>query len=264
MQVSAKIVCHLRGFLLLLLLALSGLAACYLDSPPSSLEHLVARLTASLKDQDPEIRHSAAEALGKVGQPGGSAALLEALGDPDHRVRAASVWAIGRVAAGEVQVGIRVAGLLDDSSEEVKQVAAQTLGDFQSTPVLVERLIASLQSADVSTRRAAVSALASIEASAAYPALVAVLHDEDVAVRQGAVSALGELADSRAIPFLRERGLTDPASGVRSEAAFRLGKMGDRGAMEALQIMAKNDQDAAVRRWAQWASRQITSSLGSD
>lgn len=254
---------HMRLFLIVL--TLSGPAGCYLDSPPSSLDQVDARLITLLKDRDPAVRRTAAEALGKIGQSDGSSALVEALTDPNPTVREASTLALSRVAAGDAEVGLRLAERLDDSSEAVKHVAALSLGEFQSTPALVERLVTFLQSADVHTRRAVVLALTSIEAPVAYPALVAALRDEDATVRQGAVSALGELADERAIPFLRERVLTDPASGVRSEAAFRLGKVGDRRVLEDLRTVAEKDPDAGVRRWAQWANRQFTASPpGSD
>ncbi len=249
----------------LLLVALSGFPGCYLDSSPSGLDQVVARLTILLKDRDPEVRLTAAEALGKIGQPGGGALLLEALGDPDPGVRGASAWALGRVAVEDVQAGLRLAERLGDSSEAVRQAASLSLGEFERTPVLVEGLLTQLQSADTMTRRAAVLALASLEASAAYSALAAALRDENAIVRQGAVSALGELADDRAIPLLRERLLIDPSTGVRGEAAFRLGKIGDRGASGDVRTAAEKDPDAGVRRWAQWASRQFTASPpGSD
>ncbi len=249
---------HMR--LLLIVLTLTGLAGCYLDSPPPSLDQVVARIITLLKDQDPAVRRMAAEVLGKIGQSEGSPALVEALTDPNPLVREASTWALSRVAADDAEVGLLLAARLDDSSEAVKQVAALSLGEFQSTPALVERLVTLLQNADVRTRRAVVLALTSIEAPAAYPALVGALRDEDSIVRQGAAAALGELGDERAIPFLRERLLTDPFAGMRGEAAFRLGKIGDRGASGDLRTAAEKDPDAGVRRWAQWASRQFMAS----
>lgn len=254
---------HIRWFLILL--TLSGVAGCYLDSSPSSLDQVGARLITLLKDPDPAVRRTAAEALGKIGQSAGRAALVEALTDPNPFVREASTWALSRVAAGDADVGLRLAERLDDSSEAVKHIAAQSLGEFQSTPALVKRLVMLLQSADVRTRRAVVLTFTAIETPAAYPALAMALHDEDAIVRQGAVSALGELADERTIPLLRERALTDPVPGVRSEAVFRLGKLGDQGVLGDLRRLTENDPDAGVRRWAQWATRQFMASPpGSD
>lgn len=225
---------------------------------------MVGQLTTLLQDQDPGVRRTAAEALGKIGRAGGNPALLESLEDPAPLVRAASARALGRTGTGDVRVALRIAERLRDSSEAVKQEAALALGEFAGSPALTERLVGLFQTSDPSTRRAVILALASVEALDAFDTLVAALRDEDAAVRQGAVSALGELADRRALPFLLDRMRTDPAAGVRSEAAFRLGKVGDRRVLEDVRGVAERDQDAGVRRWAQWANRQVTSSPDSD
>jgi HEAT repeat protein len=63
--------------------------------------------------------------------------------------------------------------------------------------------------------------------------------------------------DPRALPAIRERLAKDVDAGVRGEAAYRLGKFGDRTVMPALETAAENDPDPIVRRWAAWALEQI-------
>jgi HEAT repeat protein len=236
------------------------LSACDPDEPPRRPDAIVPHLESLLADADPEVRRTAAESLGKLGQPSSAEALVKALNDPDPSVRRISAWALGRL--GE-DVGDRIlstlADRLHDSSEQVRLSVAQAIGELGATKTVIEQLAQALKTPDATIRRAAVLALLSLDAPSAYPALVEALRDDDAFVRQGAVAALGELADSRVIPLLRERLFRDPAIGVRTEAAFRLGKIGDREIVADLEKVAATDTDAGVRRWARWASAQISS-----
>jgi HEAT repeat protein len=67
------------------------------------------------------------------------------------------------------------------------------------------------------------------------------------------------MVDPRSLPAIRERLLKDADAGVRGEAAYRLGKFGDRTIIPALQSASAHDRDASVRRWASWALEQISS-----
>ena len=97
----------------------------------------------------------------------------------------------------------------------------------------------------------------------AFPELSHAVRDFDAEVRQGAAAALGEWWGERAIPLLRERLARDADSGVRVEAAYRLGKVGHPELAKELDHVAGADPDARVRRWAAWASEQLRRSLGS-
>ncbi len=240
------------------------LSACDLAEPPRRPEAIVPHLESLLEDVDPEVRRTAAESLGKLGQPGSAEALVRALNDPDPSVRRISAWALGRLEQAAMdRILSSLADRLYDSSEQVRLSAAQAIGELGATDTILEQLAQALKAPDVTIRRAAVLALLSLDAPSAYPALIEALRDEDAFVRQGAVAALGELADSRAIPLLRERLFHDPAIGVRTEAAFRLGKIGDQELVADLEKVAATDADAGVRRWARWASAQISSSSDS-
>ncbi len=247
-------------------LLLAGLiAGCVAEAPPPDPDALVPLLVELLNDPNPDVRQTAAMALGKIARPQAALVLVEKLRDPDPVVRRDSAWALGNL-GDEVkgQVGIALVEKLGDPSDEVKTAAAQALGKIRATPHIVERLTATLRQADVPTKRAAVQALALLEAPASYRALVEALRDDDARVRQGAVAALGELADARALPLLRDRLRRDRDVGVRSEAAFRLGKFGDATVVSALKSAAADDGDANVRRWALWAGAQLSGRGGSD
>lgn len=246
----------------MLLLGGALLAGCDGSAPPADPEAVVPRLVALLKDRDPDVRRTAAQSLGKMGASESADALVDSLRDVDPMVRQYSAWALGNLGAPALEkAGLPLVTALTDPSEAVRTSASAALGRVLGSggppQALVELLIDRLNEPDAETRRAAVGALAWIEAGSAYLALVEALRDEDARVRQGAVAALGELADRRAIPSLGERVLHDPDAGVRTEAAFRLGKFGDETVIQALQSAATEDPDPGVRRWAAWAIQQV-------
>jgi HEAT repeat protein len=247
------------------LLLVGLIAACVAEAPPTHPDALIPPLVELLNDPNPEVRQTAAMALGKIARPHAAPALVEKLRDPDPVVRRESAWALGNL-GDEVtdQAGVALVKRLGDPSDEVKAAAAQALGGMRATPDLVERLTETLRRGDVPTKRATIQALALLEAPASYQALVEALRDDDARVRQGAIAALGELGDARALPLIRDRLLHDRDVGVRSEAAFRLGKFGDATVVSALKSAAAHHGNAEVRRWASWAGAQLSGRGGSD
>lgn len=236
------------------------LPGCWNQSPPSDPIQQTSALVALLRDSDPAMRTTAAQALGKIARPEAVPALLRSLNDADPAVRTMSAWALGNYGEDVLDAaGLELARQLDDPSPAVKRAAALALGNIGGTQTIVELLVERLKTPDVETRRAAVSALTWLEAGSAYHAMLAALNDPDAQVRHGAVAALGEMVDPRALPAIRERLAKEADAGVRGEAAYRLGKFGDRTVLVALQAAAQSDPDPVVRRWASWAIEQIGS-----
>jgi HEAT repeat protein len=160
---------------------------------------------------DEETRYRAVPEL-DLAEPADRAALLERLGDPSWRVRAAAVERIARGPGAEVALP----GLLD--------VLAAGPG--------------------VGARDAAANALARVGAVAVAP-LVERLESGDSDLRQAAAGILGDIADRRAVPPLTAQ-LADPDPNVRNAAADALGKIGGGAALMALRAAAESD-DATLR-----------------
>ncbi|MGQ0811434.1 MAG: HEAT repeat domain-containing protein [Nitrospiraceae bacterium] len=221
---------------------------------------MAVRLEALLSDKSSDVRRTAAESLGKIGSRTSARALVDVLSDEVATVRQASAVALGRFgnSVGD-QAGMPLLLRLTDQSDAVRTSAARAISEFGETPAVVDRLEKLLRSPDVRTRRATVLALQAIDTPVSFSVLAEALRDHDPLVRQGAVAALGELADARAIPLFRARLQHDVAVGVRSEAAFRLGKIGDRTVVVDLEKAAERDPNAEVRRWAQWARQELSS-----
>jgi HEAT repeat protein len=166
---------------------------------------------ARARDADEETRYRAVAELDPADGED-RAVLVDRLGDPSWRVRAAVV-------------------------ERFTQAPAAVA----ALPALVEVLAAG---PGVGAREAAAAALARLGAPA-VPALVERLSSDDPDLRQAAAGVLGGIADHRAVPSLTAR-LADPDPNVRAAAADALGKIGGADAVAALRAAAESD-DATLR-----------------
>lgn len=108
--------------------------------------------------------------------------------------------------------------LIENSDEELSQIAAQTLGNFGTRAI--ESLATLLLQED--SRQFATAALAQIRRPEIIAPLLSVVTDSQVAVRVAAIEALSSFHDSR-IPPVLIGALKDPATAVRKEAVRALG-----------------------------------------
>ena len=83
--------------LILCLLIGSAAAGCYVESPSVGPEVLSTRISELLVDGDPDLRRTAAEALGKLGRRSARSGLVSALNDPDARVRFQCALSLGEL-----------------------------------------------------------------------------------------------------------------------------------------------------------------------
>ena len=230
------------------------LTACIVstDHREPTPEQVIPRLTAVLKDPNPELRRTAAQSLGKIARKEAVPALHEALRDPDAGVRRQAAWALGMI--GEDALGPErspLAALLFDADPAVRETAATALGLTGDTQVGIELLLEQLEEpgTPADSKRLAAASLGGMEARSAVTGLTRLLADQDARVRRWAVAALGEIADEQAVKPLGMLLTKDPDAGVRLEAAFRLGKFGGAAARPAL-TAALTDANEDVRRVA--------------
>jgi HEAT repeat protein len=232
------------------------------ETPSAAPEVVSMRLSELLADQDPDMRRTAAEALGKIGRRSSMAALIAALQDGEAGVRAAAALSLGRI--GEAESAPALVRSLADPAEIVRVAAAMALGEIESSPFSETLILARLHHLDDAERLAAGRALLGFDTVSFSHELVDALQDSSPRIRQVATAVLGESGDARAIPLLLTLLQSDRVADVRSEAAFRLGKIGDDLVVGKLEKIAETDQDVRVRGWARWASQQITLSRESD
>ncbi|MDJ0517442.1 MAG: HEAT repeat domain-containing protein [Trichodesmium sp. MO_231.B1] len=182
-----------------------------------------------LKDNDKEVRSSAAQALGNLGNASEPVvkALLPLLQDKDSVVRRSAVEVLGKLGNASDAVLQAILALLQDKDSVVRRSAVEVLGKLgNSSKPVVKTLLALFQNKDSVVRRSAVEVLGKLGDSSepVVEALLALFQDKDSGVRRFAVEVLGKLGNSSE-PFVKA--LLDKDSVVRHSAVEVLGKLGN-------------------------------------
>ena len=243
---------HLSSLALLVFLLIGSVVpfGCLQEAPTPSVEGGVAVLLALLQDKNPEIRRTAVESLGKIGDPSALPAVLPLLSDPVASVRAASAQALGRMATpAHDSVIAGLAHALRDTDDRVREAAALAIADIEPSSRQLAPVRDLLRASDVEVRRSAVRGLVSLDMGKGIDWLLPLVDDPDAEVRQGAVAALGFSGDVRAGFALGKRLVQDPSPGVRAEAAYHLGKLNGQNAYALLRAAVEKETDPGVRRW---------------
>ena len=207
----------------------------------------VVALVTAISDDDPSVRLSAAETLGKFRDPRAVQALIQALRqDPDPKVRAMAAWALGEI-EDPAAVSALSAALRDDDNQEVRVQAAEALGNIEDVSA-IDALGDAVGDLAVEVRRAAVEALGNMDDARVVPLILPSLRDDDVEVRRSAADALGNTESTTVVePLIAAT--RDPDVAVRISAIQALGNQGDARA-EAVLLDALADERVEVRREA--------------
>lgn len=227
------------------------LAGCYQTSPDPAPQYTVDSLLRLLHDPDAVVRRTAAEALGKIGNPQVVPELVLALDDHASIVREAAVWSLGGLGPFNTPTRGRIAGLLVDPSPSVRTAAAQTLASLDATKELWPGALSQLAHEDSEVRRVVIQAFQSTDSPEAVRALTELLHDPAPQVRRAAVAALAETGDSSVVKLFRSQLSAEPSAHVRAEIAYRLQFFSGKEAVEELSVAAGEDESVQVRRWAE-------------
>ena len=181
------------------------------------LEQAVSLAIQALEWGDFQDRWEIAKVLPNLGN-GAIAPLIAVLEDEDADTepRWFAARILGKLARPEVMQAL--IKLIENSDEELSQIAAETLANFG--PSAIESLTTLLQQED--SRQFATAALAQIRRPEVIAPLLSVVTDSQVAVRVAAIEALSSFHDSR-IPPVLIAALKDPVTAVRKEAARALG-----------------------------------------
>jgi HEAT repeat protein len=86
---------------------------------------MLPRYLAGLADPDPMRRYRAAEALGRLRDPGAVEGLLLALDDPDWRVRYKAAWALGTI--GDMRAYRPLEHHMQDPVDSVQEMIREAL-----------------------------------------------------------------------------------------------------------------------------------------
>ncbi|MEV4756304.1 HEAT repeat domain-containing protein [Micromonospora sp. NPDC049559] len=154
----------------------------------------VGLLAAAATDTDPEVRSLA---IGSIPDPVEDArafrVLVQALRDPDDRVRVSAISRLG--STGRPDAVAPLVALADDEAARVRSMVSYALGRLgaeEATPALLRLR----HDPDRDVRERAVEALGSVGGPAAVDALLNLAADEDPRSRVLAARALGRAAES--------------------------------------------------------------------
>jgi len=132
-----------------------------------------------------------------------------------------------------------------DADRDVRILAASALGESHDARGGLDSLLAATHDEDTNVVGTAVEALGALGDPAALPRLIELADRGDHWVRAAAVVALGRLEDAAAVPVL-VRALHEPM--LAELAADALARVGDPGAVDALEPLITAGDDAARRR----------------
>ena len=234
------------------------LSGCVVETTPESPERITERLIILLNDTQPDTRRVAAQSLGKISNPQSISALVSTLADPDEEVRQWSAWALGNMADSLSQEAL--VGLVQhvaDPSKAVRQAVVLALSQTTITEEVMQVLAEAYTISSHDTQVTIIQTLAQFEFPFAYELFIQALQSPDPLLRQTAIAGLGEQGDPRGLLVMRTHLLEDSNVGVRSEAAFRLGKLGGSADLPALRQAREKDPTPYVHFWATWSLAQI-------
>ncbi|NEO44924.1 MAG: NACHT domain-containing protein [Moorea sp. SIO4A3] len=220
----------------------------------NSSETVVNALLAQI-DDDSVVCWRVVEALGKLGNSSETVinALIAGLHDNNYGVRVSAADTLGKLGnSSETVINALIARLMDDDNSVVRMIAAYALGNLgNNSETVVNALLARLMDDDSDVRIRAAYALGKLGNSSetVINALIARLKDDDSDVRMSTADALGKLGNSSetVINALLAR-LKDDNSNVRESAANALGILGNSSETLVSALLARlRDDDSDVR-----------------
>lgn len=223
-------------------------------------EPAVPALIKALAKKDPQLRRTAAFALGLIGAKAADAvpALETALGDTEADVRSRAARALGKVGEPAKPAAAKLAGALKDKDAVVRVQAALALylidGRGDGANVLRE----ALKDKDGYVREQACLALAEVGAkvSGAAAALRAAVADADARVRALAAEALGKIGGADDLKLLMKL-LGDKDEQAQLGAARGLWPRGDAAARAAALETATRLLRSEHGQWRQAAAATL-------
>lgn len=194
-------------------------------------------LIKALKSGVPEVRASAAAALGQLRTVVAGEALLGLLSDPDSRVVHAAITAVGRI---KPKGGVdALTAALKNSDPSVAVAAAYALGSTRS-PRAIDPLLKALTHEKARVRASAARSLGSIGSARAAFGLSTLLADPESRwpAREAAARSLGLIKSTDGVAMLLLM-VGDPEPRVRLAAIDSLGLIGDPRGVTALVLMLR-------------------------
>jgi HEAT repeat protein len=212
-------------------------------------------LLPQLSSEDFEVRRSAVVALGRIGDPRATPALVKMLRDESLAIDAAN--ALAQIGDPEALDGLLE--LIGNDDASIRQAAVSALNSL-ATPRISKRIIPLLHDPDPNVRESAVKIAGYFGYPEAASALLSLSSDPNERVRSAAIEHLPFFEDERALEVLI-RALRRETPNVRAAAARALGSMDAPEAVHHL-IGGLSDEDVWVRYFSARALGRRRSQAG--
>jgi HEAT repeat protein len=194
--------------------------------------HDIDKLLVKLRHDDPKVRLSAVEELGRIGDDDSVRALMSVIENQgeDWKIQIRAVKLLAEIKNPRaVDLLIRI---LDDpfftyDCPALKWNAALALGNYKGYSKVVDVLIDALTDKTLYVQEAAIQSLGEIGSRKAVPYLISALSDKSFAIRINAIMALGKIGDESAIPFVKRVLDNDTDPHIRDEAAKALKRLNE-------------------------------------
>lgn len=215
-------------------------------------------LKALANHLNPIVRRAAGKTLTLIADPSAVPNLIDALlHDEDTVVKGSCVGALAQTGKAAVSPLLEILAS-PEHPENIKGHAAWALAFIGAEAK--ETFYKEISSDSPEVRVAVVGAIAKVAQDApeekAFNLLMSALADSNEIVRTEAAAVLGNLSYQPAVPHLVEL-LDHTDTESRKAAALALMKIGDRSAIDSLQLALTQESDVAVRRVLELAISQV-------
>lgn len=155
-----------------------------------------------LKNQDDDVRASAAMALSKFPHKKASEALVKAMNEVDPMVSESAAVALGML--GDKRAQGKLTALLKNSSDpETLPRAANALASIGG-PEVIKELVKLFNNNDHDVRQATVKSFAYLPQRKVPPELMEIINGKDTGLKSLAIQSAGETGDRDIIPILKK------------------------------------------------------------
>ena len=189
-------------------------------------------LGKALRDEEKDVRESAALALGILGGSSVLRELTTALQDPVPDVRAAAATAIGKV--GTADDGRNLVPLLADESADVRDRALHALGVLRVREAGPELAVMYETNRKKPLGTKVLATLSRIGDSGQGDLFVQVMQEPDPERKRLAVEGLGRISDANRLAALKKDYQREKDEEVRLAYCFALALMGDRAFLDTI------------------------------
>lgn len=215
-------------------------------------------LAALLEEEDRELVVAAAGALAQIGDRRAFEPLLRLIGHRDLRVRQAAIGALNSI--GHPDMSVRLRPLLEDSDVNVRESAVRIAGYFGYASC-ADTLLDRCRDSSEAVRAAALEHIGYLDDERSTAVLTSALQQDTPRARAAAARALGHVSNTASVEALRHA-IRDPDRWVRYFGATSLGRLADRASLPQLERLAAEDGAPHVRIAAIGAIGEI--GVGSD